>query len=137
MDMAALIERISRIPPEVRTRVLYESLPWERRKDFGRKIMDPAVKPIRPDMAVCGPAFTVADSHMSYEMLDDVRKKGCVMVVQTSGCEGTFVGLFMRELAARVAAETRDQIAASLLAAQATATHSLAHRHPSGALYWE
>jgi regulator of RNase E activity RraA len=101
MDVTALTKRLIQIPLEVRTRVLYEAVPWIKRKDFGRKIMDPAIKPIKTDMAVCGPAYTVADSYMSFEMLDDVRKKGCVMVIQTSGCEGTFVGMFMRELAAR------------------------------------
>ena len=101
MAMSSLIKRIEELPAATRVRILYEAVPWERRKDFGRKIMDPAIKPIRPDMAVCGPAFTVADAYMSFEMLDDVRKKGCVMVVQTSGSEGTFVGAFMRELAER------------------------------------
>ena len=101
MDVKALIEKLNRIPAESRVRILYEAVPWERRKDLARKIMDPAIRPIRPDMAVCGPAYTVADSYMSFEMLDDVRKKGCVMVIQTSGCDGTFVGHFMRELAVR------------------------------------
>ena len=101
MDSAALIEKLNEIPSDVRVRVLYEAVPWAERAEYGRKIMDPGVRPIRPDMAVCGPAYTVADAYMSFEMLDDVRKRECVMVVQTSGCEGSFVGDFMRELAER------------------------------------
>jgi len=101
MQMSAILKKLNDIPAETRVRILYEAIPWDRRSDFGAKIMDPAIKPIRPDMAVCGPAFTVADSYMSFEMLDDVRKRDCVMVIQTSGCEGAFVGDFMRELASR------------------------------------
>lgn len=101
MDMQALMEKLNQIPPELRVRIIYEAIPWADRADFNPKIMDPAIKPIRPDMAVCGPAFTVADSFMSFEMLEDVRKRGCVIVIQTAGCEGTFVGNFMRELAER------------------------------------
>ena len=101
MDMPAAIQELNRIAPELRVRILYEALPWDRRSAFADKIMDPAVKPIRPDMAVCGPAFTVADPFMSFDMLADARKRGHVVVVQSSGCEGAFVGDFMRELATR------------------------------------
>ena len=101
MEMTALLEKLRAIPPELRVRVLYEAIPWADREAYERKIMDPAIRPIRPDIAVCGPAYTVADSFMSFEMLADTRKAGCVMVIQTSGCEGTFVGNFMRELAER------------------------------------
>jgi len=101
MDTTGSIEKLNEIPADMRVRVLYEAVPWDRREDFAGKIMDPAIKPLRPDMAVCGPAYTVADAHMSFEMLDDVRKCGCVMCIQASGCEGTFVGDFMRELAVR------------------------------------
>ena len=95
------MEKLNALPPETRVRILYEAVPWADRDDAARKIMDPAIKPIRPDMAVCGPAYTVADAFMSFEMLEDTRKKGCVIVVQTSGCQGTFIGAFMRELAQR------------------------------------
>jgi regulator of RNase E activity RraA len=101
MNTQTLIAKLNKIPAEHRVRTLYEAVPWRDRDHFARKIMDPAVKPIRPDMAVCGPAYTVADSYMSFEMLDDASKKGSVIVVQTSGCQGTFVGDFMRELATR------------------------------------
>ena len=101
MAACTLLETLGAMAPETRVRILYEAVPWDRRKDFARKIMDPSVKPIRPDMAVCGPAYTVADPYMSFEMLDDASKHGGVMVIQTSGCEGTFVGAFMRELAER------------------------------------
>jgi 4-hydroxy-4-methyl-2-oxoglutarate aldolase len=97
----SLIEKLSQVPPDLRVRTLYEAVPWARQKDWARQLMDPAIRPLRPDMAVCGPAYTVADSYMSFEMLADERKKGCVLVIQTSGCEGTFVGTFMRELAVR------------------------------------
>ena len=95
------MEKLNALPPETRVRILYEAVPWADRDDAARKIMDPAIKPIRPDMAVCGPAYTVADAFMSFEMLEDTRKKGRVIVVQTSGCQGTFIGAFMRELAQR------------------------------------
>lgn len=101
MTMSSLVKRIEEIPAATRVRILYEAIPWKRRKDFERKIMDPAIKPIRSDMAVLGPAYTVADPYMSFEMVDDITKKDCVMVVQTSGCQGTFVGAFMRELIER------------------------------------
>ena len=99
MNLSFLVEKLNRIPADVRVRVLYEAVPWAMRKDYNRKIMDPAIRPIRPDMAVCGPAFTVADSYMTFQMLEDVRKNGCVLVIQSSGSEGTFVGDFMRQLA--------------------------------------
>ena len=104
MDTKALIEKLNQIEPEGRTRMLYEVVAWAERDNFPRKIMDPAIRPIRTDMTVCGPAYTVADSYMTFSMLDDVRKKGCVIVVQSSGCPGTFIGNFMRELATRAGA---------------------------------
>jgi 4-hydroxy-4-methyl-2-oxoglutarate aldolase len=101
MATQLLVEKLNQVPAELRVRTLYEALPWDRQKDFARQVMDPAIRPLRPDMAVCGPAFTVSDSYMSFQMLEDTCKKGCVLVIQTSGCEGSFVGSFMRELAAR------------------------------------
>lgn len=101
MNSGALVAKLNEMAPETRVRVLYEVLPWDERDDFAKQIMDPAIRPIRQDMAVCGPAYTVADANMSFEMLEDVSKAGCVMVIQTSGCQGTFVGDFMRELATR------------------------------------
>lgn len=45
MDVSSPTKRIEKIPAATRVRILYEAVPWERRKDFGRKIMDPAIKP--------------------------------------------------------------------------------------------
>ena len=101
MELSLLMEKLNKIPAHLRVRILYEGVPWALREGCRRRILDPAIKPIRPDMAVCGPAFTVADSAMSFAMLEDVRKQGCVLVIQTSGAEGTFVGDFMRQLAER------------------------------------
>ena len=101
MDTTTLMEKLNAMSPDTRVRVLYEVLPWDQRNDFAKRIMDPAIRPIRDDMAVCGPAYTVGDAYMTFEMLEDARKAGCVMVIQTSGCQGTFVGDFMRELAQR------------------------------------
>lgn len=101
MAKKSMTERLMELPAATRVRILYEAIPWIDRDRFASKIMDPAIKPLRHDMAICGPAYTVADSFMSFEMLDDRRKKGHVLVVQTSGCQGTFIGDFMRELATR------------------------------------
>ncbi len=101
MKELSLLERLLKLPAATRVRTLYEAIPFADREKYASKIMDPAIKPLRNDMAVCGPAYTVADSFMSFEMLEDRRKAGHVIVIQTSGCPGTFVGDFMRELASR------------------------------------
>ena len=60
MTTEKLIEAVKQIPGDVRVRVFYETIPWKLRRDFNSRIMDPAIKPLRPDTDVCGPAYTIA-----------------------------------------------------------------------------
>jgi len=94
-----VVEGIRGIPTEHITRLLYEAIPWNRRKYFDRKIMSPEIKPVRDDMIVVGPAYTIADAWMTLEMLEDKRKEGHVLVISSSGHQGTFIGALMCEIA--------------------------------------
>ena len=99
MDAQEIVEKIRSLPQEGLLRTLYEVVPWKERPYFETKIMDPAIRPLREDMVLAGPAYTVADPWMALDMLADDSKRGCVITIATSGCEGTFVGGFMAKLA--------------------------------------
>ena len=94
-----VIKGIKNIPTGHITRLLYEAIPWNRRKYFDRKIMFPEIKPVRDDMVVIGPAYTIGDAWMTLEMIEDKRKEGHVIVVSSSGHEGSFIGALMCEIA--------------------------------------
>lgn len=93
-----VVEGIRRLPP-TQTRMLYEASPWNKRKYYDSKIMSPDIKPLRDDMTVVGPAYTVGDPWMTLEMIADKRKKGRVLVVASSGCQGAFIGALMCAIA--------------------------------------
>jgi len=93
-----VVQEISNLPAEHITRILYEAIPWKMRKYFDRKIMSPEIKPLRDDMAVVGPAYTIGDAWMTLEMIEDQRKEGHVLVVSSSGHQGTFIGALMCEI---------------------------------------
>ena len=95
----SVVEGIRALPQDGLVRTLYETIPWKERPSFEAKLMDPAIRPLRDDMVLVGPAYTVADPWMSLDMLADDHKQGCVIAIATSGCEGTFVGGFMARLA--------------------------------------
>ncbi|MBI3923422.1 MAG: RraA family protein [Armatimonadetes bacterium] len=99
MDIKEIVGKLRNLPREGLVRTLYEALPWKERRYFETKIMDPAIRPIRPDMVLIGPAYTVGDPWMALDMLADDSKRGCVIAIATSGCEGTFAGGFMARLA--------------------------------------
>lgn len=99
MDTQTVVDNLRQLPREGLVRVLYDTVPWKKRDDYKTKIMDPAVKPLRPDMVLIGPAFTVADPWMSLDMLADESKKDCVLTIASSGFDGTFAGGFMGTLA--------------------------------------
>lgn len=94
-----IIKGIKNIPTGNITRLLYEAIPWNMRKYFDRKIMCPEIKPIRDDMVVVGPAYTVGDAWLTLEMIKDKRKEGHVIVVSSSGNQGTFIGALVCEIA--------------------------------------
>lgn len=94
-----VVEGIKKIPTGHITRLLYEAIPWGKRKYFDRKIMSFDVKPLRDDMVVVGPAYTVGDAWMTLEMIGDKRKEGRVMVISSSGHQGAFIGALMCEIA--------------------------------------
>lgn len=94
-----VVEGIRNLPPAHITRLLYEATPWNRRKYFDRKIMSPEIKPLRDNMTVVGPAYTVGDAWMTLDMIEDQRKKGRVIVVSSAGHQGTFIGALMCEIA--------------------------------------
>ena len=99
MDQDAVIDRLRQLPREGLVRILYDTIPWKKRDYFKTKIMDPAIKPLRPDMVLIGPAYTVADPWMALDMLADESKKDCVVTIASSGFNGTFAGGFMGTLA--------------------------------------
>jgi len=99
MDTQAIVEKIRSLPKEGLVRTLYETIAWKERPYFETKIMDPAIRPLRDDMLLVGPAYTVGDPWMAFDMLADPSKRGCVVTIATSGCEGTFTGAFMARLA--------------------------------------
>lgn len=99
MDIRNVVEGIRDMSQHGVTRTLYETIPWKKRPYFETKIMDPAIRPLREGMVLIGPAYTVADPWMALDMLADESKRGCVLTIATSGCEGTFVGGFMARLA--------------------------------------
>ena len=99
MDTQTIVDKIRALPPEGLVRTLYETIAWKERSYFETKIMDPAIRPMRDDMVLVGPAYTVADPWMALDMLADESKRGCVITIATSGREGTFVGGFMARLA--------------------------------------
>lgn len=99
MDTHDVVAKLRQLPQEGLVRILYDTVPWKKRDDFKTKIMDPEIKPLRPDMALVGPAYTVADPWMSLDMLADESKNGCVVTIASSGFEGTFAGGFMGTLA--------------------------------------
>ena len=94
-----VVKEIGNIPTEHVTRVLYEAIPWKMRKYFERKIMSPEIKPLRDDMVIVGPAYTIGDAWMTLEMIGDRRKEGHVLVISSSGHQGTFIGALMCEIA--------------------------------------
>ena len=61
--------------------------------------MFPEIKPVRDDMVVVGPAYTIGDAWMTREMIEDKRKEGHVIVVSSSGHQGSFIGALMCEIA--------------------------------------
>lgn len=99
MGTNEIVENLRSLPREGLVRTLYEAIPWKQRRYFETKIMDPAIRPLRPDMVLIGPAYTVGDPWMALDMLADESKRGCVITLAASGSEGTFVGGFMGRLA--------------------------------------
>ena len=94
-----VVEKIRALPQDGLVRTLYETIPWKQRPTFEAKIMDPAIRPMREGMVLVGPAYTVADPWMAFDMLADDNKQGCVITIASCGCEGTFAGGFMARLA--------------------------------------
>ena len=99
MDTQEIVRKIRNLPQEGLVRTLYETIPWRERPYYEKKIMDPGIKPLREDMVLVGPAYTVGDPWMALDMLADESKSDCVIAIATSGCEGTFAGGFMATLA--------------------------------------
>ena len=99
MDQDAVTDRLGQLPREGLVRILYDTVPWKKRDYLKTKIMDPDIKPLRPDMVLIGPAYTVADPWMALDMLADESKKDCVVTIASSGFNGTFAGGFMGTLA--------------------------------------
>jgi len=100
MDTQTVVDQLRSLPEEGRVRVLFDAVPWKQRQYYQTKIMDPAIKPLRPDMVIVGPAYTVADPWMALDMLADESKRDCVLTIASSRFEGTFAGGLMATMAA-------------------------------------
>ena len=98
-DTQAIVDKIRALPQQGLVRTLYETIPWNERPRFEARILDPAIRPLQEGAVLVGPAYTVADPWMAFDMLADEGKHGCVITMASSGCEGTFVGGFMARLA--------------------------------------
>ena len=99
MNTMRIIEKLRQLPQEGLVRILYDTVPWKKRAYFQTRIMDPAIKPLRQDMVLIGPAYTVGDPWMAFDMLEDVSKRDCVLIIATSGFQGTFAGSLMATMA--------------------------------------
>jgi len=96
-NVEAIVKRFKEIPYEFLTRLAYEATPWPERGYYDRRVMDQGIKPLDPDMWVVGQAYTVNESKMCANVIEEAPE-GSVLVVNASNSSGTYVGCLMTKM---------------------------------------